>query len=87
MTSQEIIEYRLKARENYAPFKLIQRLLAMTFCVPYVTAWVLVFVCVFIGVDIPDYTFKMLDGRMGDAVALIVGFYFLGGTISGIMKK
>ena len=81
LTAQEVIEYRLKARENYGPFKIIQRLLSLIFCVPYVVFCVVLMFLDLSGAGVSDSSIKLLDSRLGDSVALIVGFYFLGGVI------
>jgi len=66
----------------YEPFKIAQRLLAITFCVPYSIAWITVFFMSIVGANINDQL-ELLGGTMGQIVLAIVAFYFLGGVVSG----
>lgn len=89
-TEQERAANHIRFLEMYAPFKLAQRFLAITFTVPFVLGWVAVFVARWFNVDVPPDASGMLEGKMGDVVLMIVGFYFFGGAISGgfnLVKK
>lgn len=87
LTTQEVIEYRLKSYDKLLPFKLMQRYGALLFCIPYLVAWCLVFLIRLCGYDVPDVCIEMLEGRMGVIVSMIAGFYYLGGTISGAINR
>lgn len=69
----------------YEPFKIAQRLLALTFGIPYVIAWLVTFGASFY-MDI-DKQLDLLTGTMGQIVLAIVAFYFLGGTLGSFKRK
>ena len=69
----------------YEPFKIAQRLLALTFGIPYVIAWLVTFGASF-WIDI-DKQLDLLTGTMGQIVLAIVAFYFLGGTLGSFKRK
>jgi hypothetical protein len=69
----------------YEPFKLAQRLIAMTTVPPYVLAWCAAFGMSCFGIDTTDQE-QLLEGRMGDAVAIILAFYFGGGAAESVFK-
>ncbi len=69
----------------YEPFKLAQRLLAIFTVPPYVLAWVVCVSMSILGADTTNPE-RLLEGRMGDVVALIVAFYFGGGAAESVFK-
>jgi len=84
-TAEERAEDKLKAApwkiallKAYEPFKIAQRILAIVFSVPYVSAW-----CVTFGLACFEYDvstqLKLLQGDIAKIVWTIIGFYFLGG--------
>jgi len=69
----------------YEPFKIAQRLLALTFSIPYMLAWLGTFTASFwVNVDVQ---YKLLNGDVGSVVMLIVAFYFAGGVADTFMNK
>lgn len=85
-TDQEKAEAHRKMLQSYEAFKLAQRLLALTFAIPYAAAWSITFVMNLYGYDVPQGAEDMLDGKVADIVSVIVGFYFLGGVVSGALR-
>ena len=84
-TAEEKAEDRLKAApwkiallKAYEPFKIAQRILAIVFSVPYVSAWVATFVMASIGMNV-EPQMSLLSGDIAKIVWTIIGFYFLGG--------
>jgi len=69
----------------YEPFKIAQRLLALTFGIPYAAAWFIAFVAAF-WVDI-NKQIDLLNGTMGTVILTIVGFYFAAGALEGVIVK
>jgi hypothetical protein len=84
-TAEEKADHYLNVMKMYEAFKLAQRLIAMTVLPPYVLAWFVTFLVSFSSVKIEAQQ-AMLEGRMGDLVLAIVGFYFLGGAAEGSMR-
>ena len=91
-TDEEKSSAKMKFLSLYEPFKIGQRYLAMTFCPVYVLVW---FITVMIEVANvftvkaynTDKLFNMLQGDMGLMVALIMGFYFGGGAVEGVINR
>jgi len=69
----------------YEPFKLAQRLIAMTIVPVWSLAWLITFGVSFTDVDLTTQE-SLLEGRMGDLVLAIGSFYFLGGAAEGSMR-
>jgi len=84
-TDEEKADDYLRVMQMYTAFKVAQRLIAMAVVPPYVLAWFITFLVSFSssGVKVQQ---AMLEGRMGDLVLAIVGFYFLGGAAEGSMR-
>lgn len=85
-TPEEKADYKLMFLKAYEPFKLAQRLIAMTVVPPYVLAWFITFGIRATGRDIAQLL-ELLSGDMGTIVAIIVTFYFGGGAIEGIVSR
>jgi len=85
-TEEERADQKLKLLKAYEPFKVAQRLIAMTFCVPYALAWIVTFFVSFTSIELTVQS-DLLSGKMGIIVAVIVTFYYGGGTINGIRSK
>ena len=80
-TPEEKVDNYHKTLKLYEPFKIAQRLLALTFSIPYAIAWFITFTASFwFNVDTQ---MDLLNGTIGQIVTVIVGFYFLGGVVSG----
>lgn len=79
-TGEEKVKDRKELLKLYEPFKLAQRLIALSFCIPYMLAWSVTFFASFF-IEVKDQV-EMLLSPVGPAtiVAVIVGFYFYGGA-------
>lgn len=84
-TPEEKAEHFRLMLKLYEPFKIAQRLIALTFGVPYSLAWFITFGASFF-VDVSNQL-TLLSGTMGQIVLAIVAFYFLGGTLTGLTSK
>ena len=85
-TPQEKVEMRLKFLSHYEPFKIAQRLLSCIFAIPYALGWISVLVASYMDIDTTKQEI-LLNGTMGNIVLAIVGFYFLGGSLSSLKKN
>lgn len=97
-TPEEKAEHWLKVMKAYEPFKLAQRLLAFMIIGVYLAVWV-VTALMFIGAVFADTYLanqlllaserlgEMNNETLGMPAALIVGFYFAGGTLEGAIGK
>lgn len=85
-TDEEKSDAKLLFLKAYEPFKIAQRLIAMTVIPPYVLAWFITFGIRATGRDITQLL-ELLKGDMGTIVAIIVTFYFGGGAIEGIVSR
>jgi len=84
-TDQEKSEMKAKFLKLYEPFKIAQRYISLVCVVPYASAWFITFVASFwLNIDAQK---ELLKGDMGTIVAVIVGFYFLGGAAGSIKLK
>ncbi|MDB4261368.1 hypothetical protein N9878_00735 [bacterium] len=79
-TNEEVARDRKELLSLYEPFKLAQRLIALTFCIPYMAAWSVTFFASF-KYDVTSQV-EMLLNPIGPAsiIAIIVSFYFYGGV-------
>lgn len=88
----------LKLLSAYEPFKLAQRLLALTLAVPFVLVWIAVAgMLVISGFVDPAYGKHIAEAArtlgelnqntLGTPVALVVGFYFAGGALEGVADR
>ncbi len=84
-TDEEKVDNYLRVMDMYTSFKLAQRLIAMAVVPPYVLAWFVTFMVSFSEASTVTQE-ALLEGRMGDLVLAIVGFYFLGGAAEGSMR-
>ena len=91
-TDEEQSSAKMAFLKLYEPFKIAQRYIAMTFCPAYIGCWVLTFIIevvdIFIEKDLnTDTLYKLLQGDVALMVTLILGFYFGGGAVEGVMKR
>ena len=102
-TDEEKADMRLKAAQQflkllkaYEPFKLAQRLLALTFAIPYIVVWIISAILFVVGALIPELSnaidasrelAKMNNETLGTPVAIILAFYFSGGMLEGVVSK
>jgi len=97
-TDQEKAGGFLNLLKAYEPFKLAQRLLALTLAIPYVVVWLFCagmlivsgFVELSYGQQIAGSA-KVLgelnNTTLGTPVALILAFYFGGGALEGVVTR
>jgi hypothetical protein len=87
----EIIEANADAKvrrlEAYAPFKLAQRLLAMMFAITFLFCFMMVLTCTMFGWGNPDDVREVMgEFYIAPIMFTIVGFYFGGGMLEGVLK-
>lgn len=84
-TDEEKAHAHMKFLELYQPFKLAQRLVACAVVGTYCLGWVATFAASFwLNVD---KQLQLLNGDLGSAAMLVVGFYFAGGVVSSLRGK
>lgn len=88
-TDEEKSKAKLELLRAYEPFKIAQRYLAVMYSSIFLLAFV---VCmILVGFERHDLVVKMIDliaaFSLGQIVLAIVGFYFLGGVVSGFGRK
>lgn len=91
-STEEEIAAKSKAKQElltaYAPYKLAQRYLAMMFGITFLGSYVLVLAMTVSGYGDPDAVTKVMDQfSINYAMLIILGFYFSGGVIEGVMEK
>ena len=91
-STEEEIAAASKAKQDlltaYAPYKLAQRYLAMMFGITFLGSYVLVLAMTVSGYGDPDAVTKVMDQfSINYAMLIILGFYFSGGVIEGVMEK
>lgn len=92
-TGEEKAEDSLKAKQAkiallkaYEAFKVVQRLLALCYCIPYVSAWFITFICSFF-MDVKEQFEIITHSDIALANLIILGFYFGGGFAEGVITK
>ena len=98
-TPEERAKHYLEVLKNIEPFKLAQRWIAVLVIVPYVVIWILC-ACLFAGaamaseeptaarlIQISDMLASRNNDNLGFPASLILGFYFAGGALEGIVAK
>ena len=91
-STEEEIAAKSKAKTDllqaYAPFKIAQRMLAFMFGFTYVACFAIVLGMTLSGKGNPDDVTKVMDQfSINYAMLLILGFYFGGGAVEGLMEK
>jgi hypothetical protein len=91
-STEEEIQAKAKAKTDllsaYAPFKLAQRYLALMFGLTFLGSYVLVLAMTISGQGDPDAVTKVMEQfSINYAMLIILGFYFSGGVIEGVMEK
>lgn len=97
-TNQEKAGHFLNLLKAYEPFKLAQRFLALVVSVPYVITWLMSAVMLVIsGFVEPGYGEQIAasardlgelnNETLGMPVALVLGFYFGGGAVEGVVTR
>jgi len=84
-TDEEKSSAKMKFLKLYEPYKLAQRYLALIFCIPYASAWLITFLASF-KIDVANQI-DLLTGDIGNIVFGIVLFYFGGGAAEGIVRR
>ena len=85
-TPEEKKELFIEELKVYTPFKIAQRWLMITVCVPYVIMALVLFGCLMTDIGNTDSAIDVLTGPLGWAFVAIVGFYTGGGAIEGGIK-
>jgi hypothetical protein len=98
-TQEEKARHYLEVLKNIEPFKLAQRWIAVVLVLPYVLVW-LICAGLFIAaatadiestasrlIQISDMLATRNNDNLGFPVSLVVGFYFAGGALEGIVAK
>lgn len=81
-TDEEKAKDKISILKAYEPFKIAQRILAATFCLPYAIAWFTTFVCSFF-IDVTKQLEMLLNPvGLSSIVLAIVVFYFGGGAMN-----
>lgn len=97
-TEQEKATGFLNLLKAYEPFKLAQRLLALVVSLPYVLVWLMsASMLVIAGFVDPAYGKQIEESArvlgelnndtLGMPVALVLGFYFGGGALEGVVER
>ena len=84
-TDEEKAEGFAKLLRLYEPFKLAQRYLALIFAPAYALCAVVTFAASFF-VDVSAQV-ELMSGMFGYIVLTIIGFYFGGGAVEGLIEK
>lgn len=98
-TPEERARHYLEVLKNIEPFKLAQRWIAVIVVVPYVLIWIMcagLFVAAATSdietsaarlIQISDMLSSRNNDNLGFPVSLILGFYFAGGALEGIVAR
>jgi len=91
-STEEEIQAKSKAKIElltaYAPFKIAQRILAFMFGGTYLLCFAIVMGMTLSGQGNPDDVTKVMDQfSINYAMLLILGFYFGGGAVEGLLEK
>lgn len=93
LTDEEEIQYnhkklamKMEWMKLYEPFKVAQRYIALIISIPYVSAWFIIFIATLANQDTSKAAL-LLDGNLGLAFVLVVGFYFAAGAGEGLINK
>ena len=85
LTAEEQLDTHKEFLKLYEPFKLVQRFLAMVYCVPYMLCWFITFVASF-SIDTTDQE-VLLAGTVGEIAITIAMFFFGGGAVEGVVRS
>ena len=85
-TDEEKVKEKMAFLKLYEPYKIAQRYLAIIVCVPYMLFWIITGLSSFF-VDVSAQLNMLTHSNIDTAVALILGFYFGGGAMEGIVKR
>ena len=83
-TTEEKADNFARMMTLYEPFKLGQRVIATILVPPWALAWMITFIVSFFHDTARQEA--LLGGRMGDAVTVVVAFYFMGGMAEGTVR-
>ena len=97
-TDEEKAEGFLNLLKAYEPFKLAQRLLALTVALPYVAVWLLCALMIVVSAFVDPAYGKQIEeasrllgelnnDTLGTPVALVLSFYFAGGALEGVVSR
>ena len=91
-STEEEIAAKSKAKIDlmtaYAPFKIAQRWLALMFGLTFLGSYILVLAMTISGQGDPNAVTQVMDQfSINYAMLIILGFYFGGGAVEGLMEK
>lgn len=89
-TDEEKAENKAHLLKLYEPFKLAQRLLALTFAIPFVLTFLMAaigFYCFGVDQEKALTVMKWNIDTLGEPVFWIMVFYFAGGASEGLISK
>lgn len=91
VSETESIEAQNKAKTDllsaYHPFRIAQRYLALIFAFTFVASYLMVLVLYFMGRDIDAVQDIVETFKINWICLTIIGFYFAGGAVEGVMNK
>ena len=93
-TQEEKTDYLLKFLKAYEPFKIAQRLLAISFSSVFLSIFIIAVMLFLVGTFMMEefYVLQAYElmkwnvDTLGTSVSLIVAFYFAGGMLEGAMR-
>ncbi|WP_051241309.1 hypothetical protein [Vibrio litoralis] len=88
-TDEEKAENKANLLKLYEPFKLAQRLLALTFAIPFVSVFSICAIGYMLGVpkETAETIIQWNVDTLGEPVFWIMVFYFAGGATEGFIGK
>lgn len=92
-TKQEKSEHWISILKSYEPYKLAQRLIALTVVSVYLFVWLIctsTFIMSYWYTDLTDITINLVKynhSTLSLPFSLIIAFYFGGGAIEGVVNK
>ena len=86
-TDEEKSKAKLALLRAYEPFKIAQRYLALIFAGMFLAAFLAALTRVLFGLPYDDILEVVKAFSLGQIMTVIVGFYFLGGVVSGGFGK
>ena len=88
-TDEEKAEQKKQILKSYEPYRVAQRLIAIMFCFTFLLVFVLLIAVSFF-TDVSHQITVIQDYMSSDftrPVSIILGFYFAGGALNGVIEK
>lgn len=90
-TEEEIVaktNAKVAIMQSYAPFKIAQRVLAIMFATAFLSCFIMTLGFTLFGGKDPDKVIDVVNQFwIGEIMITIVGFYFGGGFVEGMLEK